>query len=197
ASRGELALAGEDWTIRGAPLGPVTGTLTFERGGVGILLSSPDAGWSGQAHVDWQEGLPARGRLELERATIPLTDLAESSWIALSGSLDFEGPLSRPEAISVEGWLQHLELSAAGKRLETAEPLPVRLRDGRLSAGPLRLSGRDSAVEATLSYALDSDQVDVSANGYVDLGLLAAPLVQVRGAGRVDLSIEARGPLGS
>lgn len=194
--QGNLQLNASESRVRGRAVGGMQGELILEPGQLRLQLdSTEEAGWSVAGSVALTGDYHATGVVELRETALelPVGRLTDGR-ISLTGRLDVAGPLQRPEALSIKGSLEHVQLQLGGGRLETTSPVTVRFSEQVLETGLLQLAGPHSNLEASLRYDLGRDDLQVDATGDLDLGLLAAPFAAVRASGPVRVALRARGP---
>jgi outer membrane protein insertion porin family len=195
---GTLQLSSESSRLQGHAVGGATGQLVLEPGRLRLDLASTEAAsWSLAGSADLTGEYPASGVIELREASFAVpVGRSTDGRVVLSGRLEVQGPLQRPEAMRIEGTLSAAQLELAGTQLAATAPIDVRFVEQVLSIESMQFAGPNSNLEARLRYDLARDDLQVDAAGTLDLGLLAAPFAAVRASGPVRVELAARGPAG-
>jgi translocation and assembly module TamB len=116
----------------------------------------------------------------------------------LAGSIDLEGPLSRPEALHGDARVQELAVAVSGVHLHSVGNLHATLSNGRLSLDPLHVSGEstDMHLQGSLSlFEKEKRQLDLAASGTINLELARSLDPDLTASGTSTFAIEAHGPL--
>lgn len=194
---GVMSLSGEGWNLVGQPLRAVAGNLEFRGDELGVSLTGEgEAGWRMAATLGLSEKLPFDVALDLEQSIFdPFKERTPALWARISGELTARGELTRLEELAAKGLLTETELFLGAHHLTLDEDLPVKLSAGRLELEPISVTGRGVDFDASLRCDLDGGDLDLIANGHVDLALISALSPELRGAGRASFELGARGTL--
>jgi len=193
---GALELASDEWGFAQRGMGPLRGALRFEGRQMQLELAdaAPQPSWNAEAVLGLSPELPLDGELRLRRMLIePSPGREPPIWARVSGALRLRGPLVDPQRLELEGSIDRASIVLGARRLELAAPLPLLLRNGRLESGPLKLIGPDVDLSGGLVYAVDGGEIELEVTGHFDLGFISLVLPDVRGTGRVDVTLVGRG----
>jgi len=140
-------------------------TLSFSRFNIGALLA--------MAHVG---GLTGESDLE--------------------GVISLEGPLTHPEQMRGEARIKDLKVTIAGVHLQSEGSVHAAMGDSRISLDPLHVTGEqtDLQIRGSLNLA-DKRQLDVVANGSINLKLVETIDPDVTASGTTKFRVEAHGPV--
>jgi len=112
-----------------------------------------------------------------------------------SGSIRAVGELSNLNFLAVEGTFDQLRLRLFDYSLQNAAPIRLALDGNVVRVNEARLVGQDTQLELSGSIDLNQQQIDVSALGNANLGLLQGFYRDIRSSGQAELSAQIRGPL--
>lgn len=192
---GALELAAADATLAGYALGDFAGRVEGNAGRFDLTLDSALDEWTLGAQIDTSEAGTVKGRLTLDEALIDAPGLLPlGAELALSGALDFSGPLASPESLLVTGQLDGVDLWLGTRGLNARAPIELHLEQRTLLLRPIRLEGTAGDVEAELAWDLEQDLLDLSASGRVSGALVGLLAPDLRGAGNLDFELDVRGP---
>jgi translocation and assembly module TamB len=115
---------------------------------------------------------------------------------ALAGTITVQGPLAKPEQLRGEARLQELAVTIAGVHLRSEGGVHATLADARLSLDPLHVTGEETDLHVQGSLSLkDKHQLDVEANGSINLKLAQTVDPDLTASGTSTFSVEAHGTL--
>ncbi len=196
--QGELALETEAWSWAGLPVGPTRGSATLAGEELAFELEGMRGPWQAAGLLALDDDWPLEGRLDLERT---LVELGEGQpppvWALVSGHANVTGPLADPQRIGVRGQLKSVKIHSAATDFESAGPVEISLEGGRLSVSPIHLVGAGTDLHIRGGYDVTEDNLEASAEGQLDLGLLTAALPELLARGHVSVRATAQGPLGA
>ena len=114
----------------------------------------------------------------------------------LEGSMTVDGPLAKPEQMHGEAKINELAVTLAGVHLRSDGGLHATLANSRISLDPLHVTGEetDLHVQGGLNL-LDKKQLDLAANGSVNLKLAETIDPDLTASGITTFRVEAHGPL--
>ncbi|HXV75599.1 MAG TPA: outer membrane protein assembly factor BamA [Candidatus Polarisedimenticolaceae bacterium] len=196
---GQFEIEGQELRTLGIGLGDFSGTLTLDQAGVEARLSSIDARqWGLEAALGWGPGSSIEAVARLDQAVVELPTEAQPAPSAeLSGRFAIRGPLTRAPELVIDGAFDHARLHFGPHALDLAGSAPVRISDGRLQIGPLRLTGEATDLEVESGYDFDGGSIATSIGGTVGIELLSSVLPDVRASGSARIDLRIDGPAGS
>jgi autotransporter translocation and assembly factor TamB len=163
-------------------------------------LSSPRLDLRGSGQVDVAAPHAAVLKLEVRdtsvdpylRALAPALPAAAGILVAGEGHL--AGPLARPAELEGELLVNQIELPLPDYPVKGAEPLLVRIADGRARFSELRLVGEGTSLSLRGGLGLRAEQpLAVDITGDADLQALSAVTRRVRGRGAARLAVSISG----
>jgi len=115
---------------------------------------------------------------------------------ALAGTITVDGPLSDVKQLRGDAQLRQLALTVAGVHLQSESSVHATLADGRVRLDPLHVTGDNTDLRAEGSLSIEgSQQLDLSANGSVNLKLAETLDPDLTASGVSTFQLEAHGPL--
>lgn len=112
-----------------------------------------------------------------------------------TGAIRVVGELSNLNYLIVDGTFDRLRLRLFDYALQNAAPIRLALDGNVVRLSQTRLVGQDTELELSGSVDLNQRQVDVSAAGSANLGVLQGFFRDIRSSGQAELSAQIRGPL--
>ena len=113
---------------------------------------------------------------------------------SLSGSLHLAGPLRQPDLLTVEGNLAEFVVAIENVRVQNDGPMKFVIADDVLRLEQLKLAGTDTTLTARGTVALaGSRELDLRAQGRVNLGLVQSFNADVHASGAMDFDMRAAG----
>jgi len=192
---GLFAVESAELRIRDVSIGSIAGQIELLPEEVVFRLHGVDpAGWSGTATVGLADPQPVRAELALDAWPLEGIDgLPVPTRVVVSGRVEATGPLGEPARWDV-GWvIAAAEIHVGARRFEVSDDAPVRMANGTIDVGPLRIQGPGVDVTASLRYGLESGEMDGELDGTGDLTVLAFAIPDLRAQGTVEFKIRARG----
>ncbi len=198
AVEGRLTLEGPEWWLGAQRLGAVRGDLELSADGVGVSLVGEEVGWQLTGQLGTDAALPVDASLNLVETPVDLRPyVSTDGQVRLTGTLHAQGILSDPANLDVSGTITAADIDWGLRHLRIAAPFQIRSEAGQWSPAPIRIIGTNSDVVSTLSLDMAGQEIDLSATGRVDLGVLTAPFDELRAEGPVELDVRLSGPLAS
>jgi len=115
---------------------------------------------------------------------------------SLVGSVDIDGPLSRPEELHGEARLQEAAVTLSGVHLHSEGEVHATLSNARLSLDPLHITGEDTNLRLQGALSLKgAHQLDLAAAGTINLKVLETLDPDITAGGSSTFQVEAHGPL--
>ncbi len=193
---GRLTLEGDDWAIGAQRLGTVKGDLEIGAGAVGVTLIGDEMGWQLTGWFGMDEEISMEASLNLVQTPVDLRPyVAADGHARLSGTMQAQGSLVDSVNLDVSGTISAADIDWGLRQLGIAEPIEFQSASGQLRVSPFRIIGTNTDVLSALALDIVDQSIDLSAAGQVDLGVLTAPLEEVRAEGPVDLDVRFSGPL--
>jgi translocation and assembly module TamB len=186
-------LAG-DLDLQGVSKGPtlhITGNSRLQRGS---LLVNGD--------VQLRDGFPATLSFQMDQVDLDAFGHAYlpgqlTGHSSVAGSLDLHGPLRDPEKWAFDGDLSTLSVSINKIPLHNQDPIRFSLANQSLNIQQLHLLGEGTDLSAHGSINLSGDRnLDLAANGELDLRLLSTFDPNVTASGVVTMDATVNGTLG-
>jgi outer membrane protein assembly complex protein YaeT len=175
-------------------LGSAQGRVAIEGDTVSVSLQrSGNSTWGFDGSMNITKGLPFRGSLVVNRLTAMVPGTAEAVTVDLSGSISAEGSLSEWRQMRAEGNFESLKIYIPGGRIESLQPIPLTLSEGRAELGAARFGTRGAELEALARWNTLTGEVSGSFRGVADLALLSLLRKNLRGSGRLDLDVRLDG----
>jgi translocation and assembly module TamB len=114
----------------------------------------------------------------------------------LEGTVTLQGPLAKPEMMHGEARIQELAVTIAGVHLRSENGLHATMENSQISVDPMHVTGEatDLNVKGGLNL-LGKRQLDVSANGSINLKLAETIDPDLTASGTTTFRVEAHGPL--
>lgn len=112
-----------------------------------------------------------------------------------SGTIRAVGELSDLHFLVVEGMFDQLRLRLFDYSLQNATPIRLALDGNVVRLSETRLVGQDTRLQLSGSMDLNERQIDVSAAGSANLGVLQGFFRDIRSSGQAELAAQIRGPL--
>lgn len=165
------------------------------RGGVGEVLVIGGAG-----RLDL-ESTAVEGRITAEVASLKSVAkrFEKRTGIAVDGSatlsLDLAGYVSPVEELVADGRIERVDLTLAGHTVKSAEPARFAMRDGRVSIDSFGLLVGDQTFHASGSLSVSTGAIDLDADGFIEAGLLALAMPDLRASGDIAVSLAVGGTL--
>jgi len=114
----------------------------------------------------------------------------------LEGSINVEGPLSKPDQMRGEARIKDLALTVSGVHLRSDGGLHATMGNSRISLDPLHITGEQTDVHIQGSVNLaERQRLDVAANGSINLKLAETIDPDLTASGTTTFRVEAHGPL--
>jgi outer membrane protein insertion porin family len=194
---GSVKVEGTDLDLLGQQLKGIAGEIHFENENASAVMHGiGEAGWELQATLGMTEEFPVSASLRLEQSVFdPFKERNPPLWAKISGSVEVQGSLVRPEEMAADGVVTHGEIFLGAHPLILTETLPIRLRSQLLYLKNINLSGLESNLKGGLEIDLGNGAIAGSAEGFVDLGILSAFAPEYRGAGKFSLDLDFQGSL--
>lgn len=192
----DLALASDRIDLPGVlpdgTLGGASGRLRWIGGKIEFALGAPESGWEIAGRAGLEDGMPGAIAVRLDRFYLPAPGAADAGVGALlTGSVEIEGPLARPEALQAVGSITGADLDVSGRTFHAAAPIPLVLREGELLVGPAGFFSEGASFGASLSWDVERDRLEGALRGEIDLALASLLRKEIRASGRLtaDLSL--------
>jgi translocation and assembly module TamB len=193
----------DDLTLADQHLGNVVADAYSEHGS---LFYTTDSVLSGaKLHISGQTELKgdyiSQARLTFSELDIdPLLKLSGVEGItthsSIEGDMTVSGPFKQPRKLNGEANISQFAISLAGVPLQSDGPLHVALRDGVLQLDPVHITGEDTNLRAQgTANIFGTRELQMHANGEVNLKLAQTVNRDITSSGRVTLSMDARGTI--
>lgn len=114
---------------------------------------------------------------------------------SIGATVNIQGPLREPRKINGDVVIQQFAVSLSGVALKSDGALHATLTDGRLHLDPLHITGDDTNLRAqgSIGVLTETHDLDVHANGSVNMKLVQTLDSDLSGAGHVDFNVDAGG----
>ncbi len=115
----------------------------------------------------------------------------------IAGNVKLKGPLKYPRRLSGDAALAQFEVGLGGIPLKSEGQLHAVLSNGSLHLDPLHITGEDTDLRAQGSVGIfDEDrELDLHANGSVNMKLLQTLDTDLTASGHVDFNMDAEGSM--
>ncbi len=110
-----------------------------------------------------------------------------------SGTLRVRGALADRSRVRVDGEVDALDVSFFDYRIRNAVPIQLRLDGSRLAVETMRLTGEGTALDLTGTVDLDSRQLQATATGTANLGIVQGFVPDMRATGEAAVTAEITG----
>jgi len=159
------------------------GTLARFSGSVG--LAAPH---QGEGRIEL-EAVPIAPLLELSRP-----DIAGQTGGEMTGTIEWSGPLDDTSAIAATGSFSPVRIALGTESFETEGPAALHLSGGAVHIDDAVLSSATARIRVNGSIPLDDKgTIDLTVDGKMDLGVIAAFVPEMSAAGQVTASIRLTG----
>jgi len=113
----------------------------------------------------------------------------------INATMNINGPLREPRRIDGDVTAEQFAVSLAGLALKSDGAVHATLIDGRLHLDPLHITGEDTNLHAQGSVGVltETHDLDLHANGSVNMKLIQTLDSDLTGAGHVDFNMDASG----
>ncbi|WP_242394530.1 translocation/assembly module TamB domain-containing protein [Anaeromyxobacter oryzisoli] len=190
-----FAANGDGVSLGGVRLGTVQagGTLVERR--LVLTASAEGVDASAEVQLDGARPFTARAAVALEDAARLVPGAPAGLRAQLHGTATAQGALDDPARDRATITLDRLQASYADLKVEAAAPAVLSYAGGRLALAPLTLRGVNTELRVSGAYG-PAGQLDVAAEGGVDLRLLGALVPTLRHAhGQLALEAHVGGTL--
>ncbi len=119
----------------------------------------------------------------------------------IAGAIELNGPAAKPAQLAAMAQFSSFSLTTQGVTLKQAEPIRLRLHNGVASVDSLHIEGPDTSLTAHGTAVVFGDnnplggELDVHANGAVNLAIVHTFSTQLITSGRVSFDVGAAGRL--
>jgi translocation and assembly module TamB len=158
-----------------------------------------DAHLDASGQVQLNGNYPAEARLTFTGFNVdPLLRTMTSSGIratsSLEGGINMSGPLKQLSAIRADANLKPFSATVNRRPIQSAGPVDVSLRDGKVQLKPVHIRGKDMDLLSSGTVdLLDHDRLRIHAEGSIDAGLATAINPNIQSTGQIQFVVNARG----
>jgi translocation and assembly module TamB len=190
-------------TVAGEPVADLLVSASSHDHAVDYDLSShqPAGQFSAHGVTSFDAGYTTRASLQFARFDVgALLKLLKVTGINgqsdLEGTATISGPLAQPKKLGGEASLKQFALVVEGVHLQSKGSVHAALRDGIARLDPVEITGEDTDLKLRGTLAVTgSQQLDLEANGAVNLRLAESLDPDLIASGSTAFSVEAHGPL--
>lgn len=192
-----------DLTIRGEQVGDVGLTARTVNRKLLYDLQTRFASATLRAHGETELHAPFETKAQAQMSDFNIGALLKMAHVrglsgesSLAGTLQVEGPLSRPDELHGEALLQTLAVTITGVHLRSAGPVHATLANERVVLDPLHVIGEETDLHAQGVIDLKARrQLDLDANGSINLKLAETIDPDLTASGTTTFQVRARGTL--
>ncbi len=165
----------------------------------GLTVTGQSLELETQVQVRIAPGFPVEGQVRFRGSDLaPVLrsmrdELPESLRLISDGEASFEGRLESIETFSGEGRLSSLTTEVSNYRLVSSAPVQLKLRRGTLEVSTMELVGDDTRIRLGGSLGLDGTEMDLDADGIVNLHLLSSFFPSTTWSGKAEVAANLEG----
>lgn len=170
-----------------------------------LEAASPRLSVSGSGRVAMNDEMDAEMSFRVTNTAIdpylrliaPQTKLSPYATAIVSGAVRVSGELADYRYMSADITVDKAELTLFDYPLRNDGPMHITYGDSVVHVGRFKLAGDDTQLDVTGDVSLESEQVNVSAKGGVNLAILQAFFPNLRSSGAAEISADISGDMRS